>query len=74
MIPIEKTFVIAEKFKVWSSWASQLGLCSIKSVSIEVSSENFHSTKQVKVKGKGKVVSVLLTEHYAMIAYWGLEV
>jgi hypothetical protein len=25
-------------------------------------------------KGKGKVVPVLLTEHHAMKAYWGVEV
>jgi hypothetical protein len=27
-----------------------------------------------KYKGKGKVVPVLLTEHHAMKAYWGVEI
>jgi hypothetical protein len=34
-----------------------------------------HCTRQtVKVKVKGKVVPVLLTEHHSMKAYWGVEV
>jgi hypothetical protein len=28
----------------------------------------------IKGKGKGKAASVLLTEHDAMKAYWGVEV
>jgi hypothetical protein len=39
---------------------------------------NLHCTSRIKerfgVKGKGKVVPVLLTEHHAMNAYWGAEV
>jgi hypothetical protein len=27
-----------------------------------------------RIKGKGKVVPVLLTEHHAMKAYWGEEI